>query len=330
MSVFSDSAGNWYLGDCRFANHDMNYPSTPYLLAQPLGGLSGLLTNLASSCGFQSFGNIAPQNILDNRSIFQYGDASAPFIDFSPFGDTFMSSGYRFLIRFGRLGYSSFESHQGYMRNNSNTVNLFSSQLGNGQNSDEALHVSSPYNTLGESGTQFVINADSKSLTIFIYRNTISSNRLNYSFMHLGELSSVNPHSYYSSNFINKYVLLSHNNMSTNQWGRNHFHYIAGTAKYLLETSDATYPIACADNTIPNSQWATDFLVFDNNSTLGFPCIGKIRNMLISTATGLTIGKPVYIDGSAVSDGGSRWFIPVGTFAGRTMLMRCYSSVVVS
>lgn len=58
----------------------------------------------------------------------------------------------------------------------------------------------------------------------------------------------------------------------------------------------------------------------------GFPRWAGYGGMLLGTGT-YTLGKPVKIQGSVFPDGGSQWYIPVGTYAGKTLLMRCYSSM---
>lgn len=96
--------------------------------------------------------------------------------------------------------------------------------------------------------------------------------------------------------------------------------------KTLLETGRATYAISCSDGQTPTSQWATDMWVFDNNAGLGYPVIGRVPNMLLGTGT-YTYLKPVKIQGSVFPDSGSPWYLPVGMYAGKTLLMRCYSSI---
>jgi len=66
--------------------------------------------------------------------------------------------------------------------------------------------------------------------------------------------------------------------------------------------------------------------VFEDNDTLGYPAIGRVRNLLLAQGT-YTIGKPVKIAPSVYPDDGFNRWLPVGTFSGKTVLMRCYSSV---
>jgi hypothetical protein len=66
--------------------------------------------------------------------------------------------------------------------------------------------------------------------------------------------------------------------------------------------------------------------VYDNNVTLGYPVIGRVPNMLLGVGD-YTYLKPVKIQGTAFPDNGSPWYLPVGQFAGKVLLMRCYSSM---
>lgn len=308
--VRNDSAGNYYIGDSRWSNHNSTYPSVYHLLSQPLTGSAALLTTLASTCGFSSFSGI-PANFV---TPFNY-----TIIDFTPQGDTAITSNKRFNVKHNHIGGLISLA----MRNDTGTV-IMSSNV-----PSYSTPFNSSYTNPLESGTQISICADSKSISIFLYKCVFNTGAIESSFNHIGELKNVNGGGgVYSSNVMSRSVSIVSNTGSITDQRRNYF--LGNVTKTMLEEGRAEYPINCSDNTIPNSNWATDFVVFDNNPPLGNPGMGVVRNMLLSTAIGLTVGKPVYVDGSAVSDGGSRWFMPVGTHAGKTMLMRCYSSVVVS
>lgn len=182
--------------------------------------------------------------------------------------------------------------------------------------------------------------ADDSSLSMFIYQKHFQSN-LDYSyFIHLGIVKDVNTgFNYYSADIPSKTVFLicftkpSPNSAlpfspMTNFNYSKGFNYINFQGKFLKDNGDAIYPIVCSDNQSPTPTWATDFYVFDDNSALGSPAIGKMRNLLLATGS-FTIGKIVRIDGDVFPDGGSNAWIPVGVFAGKTVLMRCYSSAIV-
>ena len=95
----------------------------------------------------------------------------------------------------------------------------------------------------------------------------------------------------------------------------------------VVQFTPAQYPIVCADSQSPTSQWATDAYIFDDNNALQYPAMGIARGMLLATGT-YTLGKPVKIQGSVFPDGVNAWYLPVGTYASKTLLMRCYSSMV--
>jgi hypothetical protein len=173
--------------------------------------------------------------------------------------------------------------------------------------------------------------ADNESLAIWFYQYNFSGNNFRTALYYAGTVDDVNTNfNYYDANVTTKSIM-----MCTNFTGNSFYtsaptiyvgHRIASTAKFALTTGDAQYPIVCSDGQTPTSQWATDFYVFDNNATLGYPAIGKVRNLLLAQGT-YTIGKPVKLQGSVVPDNGFNRWLPVGTFAGKTVLMRCYSSV---
>lgn len=323
--VRNDGVGNYYIGDCLWSNHRSGN-TLKFLNSQPLTGLSALLTTLSSTCGFSSYSGIPSESSLNsivgtlgNLNYFHSGGASVnSLIKFTPQGES-LASGGRFTIGTSAtvLGVKKYSG----IMNNAGAVIMSSD---NNYLATETLY--SVSSTL-ESGTQVVICADSKSFSIFSYRCVLNTGVTYYQFTHLGELKNINPNGsgYYNGNVINRSVALSCNHSHSE-----YKHYILENQKVTLQNGKAEYPINCLDNTVPNSNWATNFLVFDNNSTTGYPAIGEVRNMLLTTAIGLTIGKPVYVDGTAVTDGGSRWYLPVGYYADKTMLMRCYSSVVVS
>ena len=101
-------------------------------------------------------------------------------------------------------------------------------------------------------------------------------------------------------------------------------HFISNTRRNPLYTGRAVYPIACADGQNPTAVWATDMYVFDNASDVGFPAIGRVPNLLLAQGN-YTLNKVVRIDGLVFPDGGSNAWIPIGNYAEKVLLMRCYS-----
>jgi hypothetical protein len=180
----------------------------------------------------------------------------------------------------------------------------------------------------------YVICCGAKSIAFkpFLYESGYSNPGIGQfnqqRFFYAGKLDNVNTNfGYYNASFINQCVVMSTesntNSISVAVVGS---HYIVGAAKALLQSGRAAYTISCSDGQTPGAQWATDVWVYDNNATLGYPVIGRVPNMLLGIGT-YTYLKPAKIQGSVFPDGGSPWYLPVGTYAGKTLLMRCYSSV---
>jgi len=180
----------------------------------------------------------------------------------------------------------------------------------------------------------YVVSCGPNSIAIkpFLYESEyanpgVGSNNFQV-FYYAGKLLNVNTNfNYYNNAFVNQCVVFwaytVTNSVSLPISGA---HFISGSQKNLLQTGRAVYTISCSDGQTPGSQWATDMWVYDNNSTLGFPVIGRVPNLLLGIGS-YTYLKPVKIQGSVFPDNGSPWYLPVGTFAGKTLLMRCYSSV---
>jgi hypothetical protein len=312
-TVYTDAADNRYLGDCRWGNHDINYPTTNYLLAvkqfnyyyEWRDGVKDLLTaaGYTSMTWDTSTGNYAP-----GGQIFQV---------------TLPAGGY---IRFLGNGTTS-----------SIGVN-FNGLL-------NSISIANPFytNNSGLPG-DYSICCSNNSLSMMFWSNRVyapyGENRTIYcsypSFIYCGVLQDVNTNFSYYTPYNNKIIQLyirANNNppvtqnastLSVNE--QSNLHYIANASKNLLTTGRAAYSIACSDGQTPGAQWATDMWVYDNNATLGYPVIGRVPNMLLGTGT-YTYLKPVKIQGSVFPDGGSPWYLPVGQFAGKVLLMRCYSSM---
>jgi hypothetical protein len=175
------------------------------------------------------------------------------------------------------------------------------------------------------SPVQWAGASDGSYLALCLSQRDFAGNISRINFMYSGLLSDINTgFGYYNSSLTTQTIsLVSFAGGSNAALGA---HYISSAGKLILSSGDASYSIACSDGQTPTSQWATDFYAFDNNTTLGFPAIGRVRGMLLGIGT-YTLGKPVKIIGSVFPDGGSPWYLPVGTFAGKTLLMRCYSSM---
>lgn len=342
MVIYADAIGNYFLGDCIYANHRVDYPTVNHLQAFPIGGISAELTALCTTAGLK-FRNVLGQSFFDSlltstnlRNVLLFFGASDDSID----------DRYTFKANWGGGVTAAGTSSDGAVElfNNSGSTNT-TNNLGLNTNRLFASEIptSSGYGLTGgitplNWGINFFLNSnlwfagvsDGKSLGLFTYQYDFVNNTYRTNFHYAGLLDSVNTgFNYYSQNNITKSIALSGGriDLSGNDI-LNGRHYIASASKYILSTGDAQYPIVCADGQSPTPTWATDFYVFDNNATLGYPAMGKVRNMLLAQGT-FTIGKPVRIDPTVYPDAGFNCWLPVGTFAGKTALMRCYSSLAI-
>lgn len=306
-TIYSDAAGNKYLGDCRWANHDIYYPSTSFLKAIDSISLhSTFLSDCSSLFTAMSYSNISVAGSWPTT-------ADANIFSFTPTGE---SAGNYFSLKTGSNATSADDRIYA-------TASLSKPWIGF---TDTNL-----YNKLFD----YAICVGSQSIAFqpFLYEAGYSNPGIGSFnikvFFYAGKLLNVNPNfSYYNASFLSQcvvlYVLADTNTLSAMSLvGR---HYIVGAQKNLLQTGRAIYTIDCSDGQTPGAQWATDMWVYDNNATLGFPVIGRVPNMLLGIGT-YTYLKPVKIQGSVFPDSGSPWYLPVGTFAGKTLLMRCYSSM---
>jgi hypothetical protein len=333
MTIYSDAIDNKFLGDCIWANNDINYPTTKFLQAHPHSDVSAELTALLTASGLQ-FRNVLSQASFDsgasNSSLLTFGTISDTINDRYNFqcanfvGVGLNGGGSGTLIQmYNDTGYTATNNTFSATNSIFGLSNMPSTISSNGVGSFQGLGFQAK--TDSNSFIQCVGVANNESLVLFFYQYNFTSNNFRTALYYAGTVDAVNTNfSYYDANITTKSIAMcirTENNFYTS--GREIFiaHRIANTAKYCLTTGDAQYPIVCADGQNPTSQWATDFYVFDNNSTLGFPAIGRVRNLLLAQGT-YTIGKPVKIQGSAMPDAGFNRWIPVGSYAGKTVLDR--------
>lgn len=309
-TIYSDAAGNKYLGDCRWGNHDINYPSTSWLKSVDTRiGRTTILSDLSSLFTDMSYSNSSVAATWPTTN-------GAEIFRFSPIGES--ASNY-FQLKTNSTTYSYY-SESPYIN-----TQLSDEYPGNGS----ALY---PYNF------DYVVCAGSQSLAFrpFLYNSDYTKSGIDSRgwshFYYWGKLLDVNANfNYYNASFLTQSIIIRmttalHLNNPLSSFDCIGYHYIAGNKKTILESGRATYAISCSDGQTPGSQWATDLWVYDNNATLGYPVIGRVQNMLLGIGSYI-LNKPVKIQGSVFPDGGSPWYLPVGTYAGKTLLMRCYSSV---
>lgn len=313
-TIYTDAAGNKYLGDCRWGNHDILYPSANFLLS---------VATTTDRVNYGEWRDDFFALLTDaNFTITTQNDSNT---DFPPEG-TIYQANYPSTSIYTRLS-SVGSGWSGYLNVNNNGA--FNDNIANNQYNPWS------YATVARSIDFCSICSSHSTGNVFWYGETRENYRHSM-FYFTARLLDVNTNfSYYTGNNNNLVTIgIEHpnvpGNISTTSTSLpsvlRKSHFIAGAKKTLLETGRAAYTISCSDGQTPGAQWATDMWVYDNNATLGYPVIGRVPNMLLGVGT-YTYLKPVKIEGSVFPDNGSPWYLPVGTYAGKTLLMRCYSSV---
>jgi hypothetical protein len=346
MTIYNDNAGNKFLGDCIYANHNVSYSSVNFLQAHPHSSISAELTDLCTQSGLK-FRDVISQATADtnarigNTIVLTFGANSDDIDDRYTFvtngflsgtsGGSASSPPVGLFNNFGFVGtttYSNTNSLAGLgFSNNQPTISTSNISFSDSLNALTGIDF---YNNSAYSILQWAGVCDGESLGLFAYIKRLTDNREQYIFYYAGQLIDVNTNNdYYSASKITSSILccvvnrVSFTPTPTTLMGVGH--YISNAPKLALTTGDAQYSIACSDGQNPTAQWATDFYVFDNNDSFGYPAIGRVRNLLLAQGD-YTIGKPVKISGTVQPDNGFNAWLPVGTFAGKTVLMRCYSS----
>lgn len=304
-TLYTDSEGNYYLGDCVWANHDINYAAVNWLKSHEAPTRAEFLTDMQtilSSAGYGSISVASSYPTSLSGDIFQATNSTGALTI-----NHYLSSSD--VARIEYLGAVDYEVPE--------------------------IPLSDGY---GYANQDFHYAVCGTGQTLSMLKWVPSTNRstfaINPQFLYCGVLDDVNANfGYYSTSEANHHVSISLGVVSSvgyaTTFTNTHYapqHFIAGASKVLLQTDAAQYPITCANGASPTAQWATDMYVFDNDVTLGYPCIGKVRNLLLGTGT-YTFLKPVKVQ-IAAYDNGSPWYVPVGRYAGKTLLMRVYSSVV--
>ena len=326
MAIFSDSAGFKYMGDCQWGTLNLVYPTQSYLQAHPHSSVSAELTALCTQSGL-AFRNVLSQANFD---IFPSGSCLLWF------GSGGIDD--RYLFYLANWG-ASFGAGSGvYFYNDSGSTQT---ATGTASAINKLYHLSHEINGGSSGGDSWLWNifgatssiqeanwvgsSDGSYLALACSQRNFGANSATLNLLYAGLLGSVNTgYNYYSADNSTKSIGFTR--FSRYSSVVNGSHYIVNAGKSLLQTGDAIYSIACSDGQTPGAQWATDFYAFDNNATLGYPAIGRVRGMLLGIGA-YTLGKPVKIQGSVFPDNGSPWYLPVGSYAGKTLLMRCYSSM---
>jgi hypothetical protein len=345
MTIYSDGVGNKFLGDCIYANHNLNYPTIKFLQAFPKEGISAELALLCDSAGLQ-YRDIYPQNLLLDGSTA--GIELYNLIAFGTSPDS-INDRYAFIFNQFNTDFAGISDVGSYLYNNSGFTGVGSgpmpvttnniARVRNREITSQGFRPATGTDGPTRSNVFFAGVTDGFSLALFYTRyffanNPVNQNMASSSFYYAGTLADVNTgFNYYSENIMTRSILFS-GYAGINTFDAGSFPPIAGghrinnVPNLTLQTGDARYPIVCADAQTPTSQWATDFYVFHNSATLGYPAMGRVRNLLLAEGS-YTLGKVVKIQGTAMPDAGQNSWLPVGTYAGKVVLMRCYTSVPV-
>lgn len=320
MTIYTDGI-NHYLGDCSFANHDINFKTLNFFRGEPHQNISAELSALCQAAGL-NFRNVASQSLFNNNS------ADFSLLTFASELDS-INDRYTFNKVNSQVGasapysdstsmyYDPSDVTQGYLMTN-NTLNNSNRVI------DVSNNTSSPLRLTGAKvETSWAGVASGNSLALFCYSvSKTPTLTFSYHFWYAGTFGEVNTNfDYYSNNILTKSICLYVN--STFSGG---FHYIEDLGKPLLQTGKANYSIACTDSQTPTSQWTTDFIAYDSNTEIGQPAIGKVENLILGVGS-YVIGQPVILDTPHPNLGINCW-LPVGSFAGKTLLMQCYSSLL--
>lgn len=362
MTIYTDNLGNKFLGDCIYGNHNLNYPNNNYLLAHPHTSISNELQSLFTQAGLK-YRNVLSQTLFEERlrtniptNIFSIGANSDSIDDrwtwnIGTFGSRINPATINqdWLTMYNNSGNTTTNnsiSFTNYLYSLAYSVLLtkvipyyanYPTLSGTRTFGNPALHFYD-YILGGDSYLYSPISwcgvCDGESLGLFMTQTKLDINISQFVFIYIGLLTNLNNNYGFTADITSRYIALCGRDISevggftggTVPPPIKGSHYQPSNHRLLLDTSKAIYPITCADGQIPTAQWATDFYAFSDREDLGFPVIGKARNLLLATGN-FTIGKPVKIEGTVLPDNGSNLWLPVGKYAEKILLMRCYSSV---
>lgn len=349
MVIYSDAANNKYIGDCIYNFHNISYPTIPHLVGFPNSGISAELTAWLTASG-GTFRTVLDQPSFETnagvvKSMFLWGNSNDTIDDRYTFAldslGTYVSGGSLnagISILYNDVGCSFTDGTLNSAQNGQSpnaVLNVSEGSVGSGvspiEGAPRGLQMQvAPPSTHTEIYWAGVSSALNKGL--FVYQKNLQANTVNYAFWYGGELVDVNTnYNYYNQSiifrsglFFNRSggVFVSEDAVNDATGGHR-----TSTGKSFLNTGEAQYTIACSDGQIPGPRWATDLYVFEDNPDIGNPAIGRVQNILVATGT-FKIGEVVRINGSVFPDpdNGSNAWLPVSTWAGKTLLMRCYTS----
>lgn len=350
MSIFTDSVGNTFLGDCIWGTHNSNYPTQFYLTASPF---DSLISNIQS--WFSTSGNLLTYtNTQETLNTLQAGTTSTS-VDFfrGAFASDLAGSNPKFKLKSHFTPVNITGSYEGInllagLNNgdvNSATNNILRQQPFANTNFDStgyglAINDGSGPGTghiwFNQPTCFGVMNNASLGFGIVRFRVNNSTGEITIgsgTFWYIGILDDLNTNlNYYTSDPHSKYFVFSsyfrNRGETTNTLGvsRGGHRPPFLTARNVLENGRAIYPIVCADGQTPTENWMTDFYVFDNDvANNRFPAMGKVRNLGLAQGS-YTLLKPVKIQGTTKPDNGFNRWLPIGYWGDMTVFTRCYSS----
>jgi hypothetical protein len=346
MAIYSDGAGNHFFGNCRYGAFNPSYPNIQYFEADTCVNFSADLAAICTAAGLP-FRDIIPQASVDTWLANTTGptipNLANSLIHFGTAGD--IDDRYCFSANFngstttGSGGPVCMFNDSG----SANTTNLMNESTNLLLRAEwpawgsftiaggmvpaawsRSGYVDGTYSPIYVCGV-----ANSSSLALFFRQHRfvggVGEGFISW-FVYAGKMAEINTtSSYYNASNITQSVLFAGGNSAFSNVDVmpqiNGRHYIGGAARRPLETDDARYPITCAGN-----QVATHAYVFDG-STAGTPAMGRASNLVL--ADGYYIAaRPTKFAPNTFPDSGFNSWLPMGLFAGRTLLLRCYSTHV--
>lgn len=315
MTTHTDSAGNKYLGDCIWSNHNPVFRADFHLAGFPkTADIAALRTAIAT--------------LFTDLSYTPAGE-SGGFWGVATAGSAPLSTHYGFpggpTIANGAPT-ASLSTLDGVWAGKS-----WDGTGAGGAKVAIAIDDILSFPTGANINSNVVIGASANHTAILEFNYKYADEGYVYRFSYAGKVQDINTgFDYYNASLLTQTVVGGCSSASTGGTGANTIlpfslsHYIADASQAALATGKAEYEIVCANEEEPTAQWATDFYVFDSDTDIGDPCIGRLPGLLLAQGS-YTLLKPVRISSITTS---SPWFLPVATFAGKTVLMQVHSTMV--
>ena len=319
------SIGNYHLlGNCQYANSNINYPDVNIFSGFPHDSISSGIASLCTAAGLQ-YRDVLPQAEFDSLS----QTFNIRLLSFGLSGDindryTFGIRSYTYELTTALYGGSALFSDLG----DNSTGTTFNDNSALAKTNMTSLGIELGLGT--KSDIFWAGCATINSLALFVYQYNFNTNKANSTFWYAGELDPVNADfNYYSASRISKSVVILSAKIFNNT-GTSFVdildarHYIGSQQKNILRTGDGDFPITCADAQTPINNWRADnFYVYEDNPTLGSPFDGPYMGepYPLKVAQGnYIIGQPVTKTGDP---SGLAW-LPVGQWtATKTLFMPC-------